>query len=136
VLTLLLITACLVPLFGLTIYAAFFGRASDADLNVEVTVGKAPVESLGGQGAILTDVVTITNLNDYELPNLTVDLNGQYFLHRHSPVGVGERLVLPQQIFATKSNQRWVPGRYALTKINVTAKLPSGRRGVRVVRFE
>jgi hypothetical protein len=44
--------------------------------------------------------------------------------------------VFPQQIFATKSNQRWVPGRYALTEITVTAKLPSGRRGVKIVELD
>jgi hypothetical protein len=136
VFTLLLLTTCFVPLIGLSAYAAFFGRPSDAALDVEVLVGIEPVESLGGQGAILADVISIRNLTDHELPNLTIDLNGQYFLHRHSPLGVGQRLVLPQQIFATKSNQRWVPGRYALTEVNVTAKLPSGRRGVKVVRFE
>ncbi len=136
VLTVLLVAACLVPLAGLTLYATFFGRASDAELPVEVTVGKEPVESVGGQGAILADVVAIKNLADHELSNLTVDLNGQYFLHRHSPLSAGERVVFPQQIFATKSNQRWVPGRYALTQINVTAKLPSGRRGVKIVRLD
>ena len=135
-LTFLLVSSCLVPLIGLSVYAAFFGRPSDAPLDVKVTVGHEPVEAFGSQGAVLTEVVTIENLTGHELPNLTVDLNGQYFLHRQSPVAVGERLVLPQQIFATKSNQRWVPGTYPLTEINVTAKLPSGRRGVKIVSFE
>jgi len=57
-------------------------------------------------------------------------------LYRDSPVLPAERLVFPQSIFSTKSNQRWVPGRYPLTKISVTAKLPSGRRGVKIERFD
>ena len=135
-LTLLLIATCLVPLITLSGYAILFGKASDAPLDVEVVVAKEPVEAVGGQGAILTDVVVIRNLTDHELPNLTMNLNGQYFLYRDSPVLPGERLVFPQSIFATKSNQRWVPGRYPLTKINVTAKLPSGKRGVKIVKYD
>jgi hypothetical protein len=135
-LTMLLIATCLAPLITLSGYAMFFGKASDAPLDVNVVVAKEPVEALGGQGAILTDVIAIENLTDYELPNLTMNLNGQYFLYRDSPVLPGERLVFPQSIFATKSNQRWVPGRYALTKISVTAKLPTGKRGVKIVKFE
>lgn len=133
-LTILLLLTCLVPLIALSGYAALFGKARDAPLEVEVVIGKEPVEMLGGQAAVLTDAIVIRNLTDDELPNLTIDLNGQYFLHRQSALGPRERLVFPQQIFATKSNQRWVPGRYPITKISVTAKLPSGRRGVKIVR--
>lgn len=136
VFTALLITTCLVPLIGLSVYAMYFGRPHDAPLDVEVTAGREPVQSVDGQGAVITDVITIENRSGHELPNMTADLNGQYFLYRDSPVAVGERLVLPQQIFATKSNQRWVPGRYPLEHVTVTAKLPSGRRGVKIVRFE
>ncbi len=132
-LTTLLVLTCLIPLIVLSGYAAFFGKARDASLEVEVLVGREPVEAVGGQGAILTDVIVLRNLTDHELPNLTIDLNSQYYLHRQTPVQPGERLVFPQQIFATKSNQRWVPGRYALTKISVTAKLPNGRRGVKII---
>lgn len=135
-LTMLLIATCLAPLITLSGYAMFFGKARDAPLDVDVVVAKEPVEALGGQGAILTDVIVIENLTDHELPNLTMNLNGQYFLYRDSPVLPGERLVFPQSIFATKSNQRWVPGRYELTKISVTAKLPSGKRGVKIVRYD
>jgi hypothetical protein len=136
VLTLLLLMTCLVPLVALSGYAAMFGKASDTALDVDVTVAREPVEAVGGQGAILTEVIVIHNRTAHELPNLTVDINGQYFLYRQSPILPGERLVLPQQIFSTKSNQRWVPGRYAITEINVTAKLPSGRRGVKVIRYD
>lgn len=133
-LSVLLLLTCLIPLVALSGYAALFGKARDAPLEVEVSVVKEPVEVVGGQAAILTDAIVIQNLTDYELPNLTIDLNGQYFLHRQSALAPRERLVFPQQIFATKSNQRWVPGRYPITKISVTAKLPSGRRGVKIVR--
>lgn len=133
--TILLLSTCFVPLIGLSVYATFFGRASDADLPVEVGVGKEPVQATGGSGAILTDVLWLKSNYDRDLPNVTIDLNGQYFLYRQSPLKPGERLVLPQQIFSTKSNQRWVPGRYAIKEINVTAKLPSGRRAVKTVEF-
>jgi len=134
--TTLLVLTCFVPLFGLSIYAAFFGRASDVDLPVEVGVGMEPVLAVGGQGAILTEVVWLKSNYEEPLPNVTINLNGQYFLYRQSPLLPGERLVLPQQIFSTKSNQRWVPGRYAIDKIVVTAKLPSGRRGIHTTRYE
>jgi len=135
-LTILLVATCLVPLITLSGYALFFGKAKDAALDVEVVVAQEAVEAIGGQGAMLTDVIVIRNLTDYELPNLTINLNGQYFLYRDSPVLPAERLVFPQSIFSTKSNQRWVPGRYPLTKISVTARLPSGRRGVKIERFD
>lgn len=134
--TLLLLSTCFLPLIGLSVYATFFGRASDAGLPVEIGVGKEPVEAAGGGGAILTDVVWLKSNFEEDLPNVTIDLNGQYFLYRQSPLRAGERLVLPQQIFSTKSNQRWVPGRYAITEINVTAKLPSGKRAVKTIEFQ
>ena len=130
-LTWLLLLACFVPLIFLSVYAAFFGRASDAALPVAVGVGKESVKTVGGQGAVLTDVLWIESQAEFDLSNVTVDINGQYFLYRHSPLRAGERLVLPQQIFSTKSSQRWVPGRYPITAIHVTGKLPSGRRGVK-----
>jgi hypothetical protein len=133
--TMLLILTCFIPLFGLTIYATFFGKATDANLPVAIGIGREPVEAMGGQGAILTEVVWLESQFDTDLPNVTIDLNGQYFLYRQSPLAAGERLVLPQQIFSTKSNQRWVPGRYPITEVNVTAKLPSGRRAIKTLRL-
>ncbi|MGV3482967.1 MAG: hypothetical protein ACO1RT_00970 [Planctomycetaceae bacterium] len=134
--TFLLVAACLVPLMGLSVYATFFGRASDAVLPVEVGVGKEPVEAAGGQGAVLTDILWLESHSATDLTNVTLDINGQYYLYRQSPLRAGERLVLPQQIFSTKSSQRWVPGRYPITEITVTAKLPSGRRGVKTFEFD
>ncbi len=131
--TLLLLTTCFVPLVSLSVYAAFFGRATDAILPVDVGVGQEPVEAAGGQGAILTNVVWVESRFETDLTNVTLDINGQYFLYRKSPLHAGERLVLPQSIFSTKSSQRWVPGRYPITKISVTAKLPSGGRAIKAL---
>ncbi len=132
---LLLLLTCFVPLIGLTAYAVLFGRAIDKVLPVELAVAREPVDAAGGQGAILTEVIAIENVGPDELPNLTVDINGQYFLYRQSPLRVGERLVLPQQIFSTKSNQRWEPGRYPISEVNVTAKVPGGHRAIKTVKF-
>ncbi len=129
-LTLSLLAACLIPLSGLSIYAIVAGGAYDKPLPVEVAIDVRPVELASGGGAVLAPVVVIRNLADFEIPRLTIDLNGQYFLHQDAPLRVGEELVLPQEIFSTKSNQRWKPGVYPITEINVTGQLPSRARGV------
>lgn len=129
-LTMLLLLVCLLPLAVLTIYAVVHGPATDKSLPVEVEVTKRPVMLPSGEGAVLADVVVIRNQAEFDIPNLTLDLNGQYFLYQHQPLKAGEELVLPQEIFSTKSNQRWVPGLYPLTEVNVTGRLPSGARGV------
>lgn len=134
-LTLALLATCLIPLTALSIYAAYFGRAADKPLPVRVTLDRRPVETVGGEGALVTDVVTIENLSETAIPNVTADLNGQYFLYRDSPLEVGETIVIPQNVFATKSNQRFVPGRYPITEVTVTGRLPSGARGVSEVAF-
>lgn len=129
-LTTLLLLACLLPLLVLSLYAIFHGRASDKPLPVDVEVGTRPVELASGEGSILADVVVVKSKAEFPIPNLTLDLNGQYFLYQDRPLEPGEELVLPQQIFMTKSNQPWVPGRYRLNEVNVTGRLPSGARGV------
>jgi len=129
-LSLSLLLACLVPLGGLSIYAVLVGGAYDKPLPVKVELGQRPVPVMNSNAKVIADVVILTNLADYDLPRLTIDLNGQYFLHQNSPLTVGEELVLPLAIFSTKSNQRWEPGAYPLTSINVTAQLPSRSRGV------
>lgn len=133
-LTWLFVIACLAPLLGLSGYAVFFGRPRDAPLDVAVRIEKQPVATPNAEGAVLVDVIVIENQSGHELPNLTADINGQYFLHRQRPLEVDQRLVVPQQVFATKSNQRWVPGRYPIDTVTITAKLPSGRRGVQIFR--
>ena len=135
-LTLALLATCLVPLTALSLYATFFGRAADKPLPVRVTLDLRPLETVDGRGALMTAVVVIENLADHPIPNMTADLNGQYFLYRDSPLDVGQTIVVPQNVFATKSNQRFVPGRYAITEVNVTGRLPSGARGVSVTHPE
>lgn len=135
-LTMALLLVCLLPLSGLTIYAVVADRAADKSLPVRVDFGKRPVEVPGGEAAIVTDVLILTNLANFSIPRITIDINGQYFLHRDAPLEIGEELVLPQQIFSTKSNQRWVPGRYPITEINVTGQLPSKARGVLKIEYD
>lgn len=122
--------ACLLPLGGLTIYAVLVGGAFDKPLPVEVRVDRLPVPLPESDTQVVADVVVLKNLADFDIPRVTIDLNGQYFLHRDAPLKAGEELVLPQSIFCTKSNQRWEPGAYPLTEINVTGQLPSRSRGV------
>lgn len=135
-LTAALLAACLLPLLAISIYAALFGRAADHDLPVRVKLDRRPVDAMGSQGAVLADVVVIENLARHEIPNVTIDLNGQYFLYQNSPLAVGETLVLPQTVFSTKSNQRFEPGLYPITEVTVTGRLPSGARGVAEVPFD
>ncbi len=134
-LLMLLLAVCLFPLISLSLYAVLFGRAAQHTLPVQVLLDRRFVETRDGDGAVLTEVVVIENLADFDIPNLTLDLNGQYFLYQDSPLQAGETLVLPQQIFATKANQRFVPGRYPIDEVTVTGKLPSGARGVSEVLF-
>lgn len=134
-LTLSLMGASLLTLTLLVLYSLFYGSGHDNPLPVQVTLDQRPVEALGGRGAVLTEVVVVENTADFDLPLLTLDLNGQYFLYQASPLKSGETLVLPQGIFKTKSNQTFVPGRYPITRVNVTAQLPSGARGVAEVDF-
>lgn len=135
-LMLALAATCLVPLCGLTVYAAFFGRAADRPLPVVVEVANRPIERADGRGSILDHVIVVTNTADFDIPNVTADLNGQYFLYRDSPLMAGESIVIRQSIFATKANQMFVPGRYPITDVTITGKLPSGGRGVTEVLFD
>ncbi|WP_286766014.1 MULTISPECIES: hypothetical protein [Rhodopirellula] len=130
-----LATVCFVPLFGLSIYAVIFGKASEHELPVEILIDRRPLMTVEGNSQLMDDVVVVTNEADFEIPNITMNLNGQYFLYQDKPLAVGETLVLRQAAFATKSSQFWVPGRYPITEITVTGKLPTGARGVKEVQF-
>ncbi|MEO9592283.1 hypothetical protein [Rhodopirellula bahusiensis] len=130
-----LATVCFVPLFGLSLYAVIFGKASEHELPVEILIDRRPLLTIEGNSKLLDDVVVVTNEADFEIPNITMNLNGQYFLYQDKPLAVGETLVLRQAAFATKSSQFWVPGRYPITEITVTGKLPTGARGVKEVQF-
>jgi len=130
-----LLAVCLFPLVTLSLYAVFYGKASENQLPVEITIDRRPVPTADGSSARLQDVVVVENLTPHEIPNLTMNLNGQYFLYQDRPLGVGETLVVRQAAFMTKSNQRWAPGRYPITDITVTGRLPSGARGVTEITY-
>jgi len=133
--TLALLTVCILPLAGLTLYATLYGRAAEKKLPVEVSIEQRVLPLPSGERGSLVDVVVIRNLADFDIPNVTIDLNGQYFLYRDPPLEKDETLVLPQTIFMTKANQRFVPGRYPITEVTVTGKLPSNARGVTESHF-
>lgn len=127
--------ACLTPLASLSIYAIVAGRAHEHGLPVEVLIDRIPLPTADGNAQILEDVVVVTSLADHDIAKVTVNLNGQYFLYQDSPLVAGGTLVVRQAAFATKSNQRFVPGRYPIDSILVTGQLPSGARGVKEATF-
>lgn len=126
----LLFTVIATTMTILVVSTLSMGRAVDKPLPVDVAVGKRPVPVPGGGGAMMTDVVILSNQSGDSIPNLDISINSQYFLYRDAPLAQGEELVLPQSIFSTKSSQRYDPERYPLTSITVTGRLPSGSRGV------
>lgn len=130
-----LAAVCLLPLIALTAYAIIFGKASEHKLPVTVSIDRRPLPTVDGSRRILEDVIVIENEADFEIPNLTLNLNGQYFLYQDQPLAIGESLVVRQAAFATKSSQRWVPGLYRIDEVTVTGKLPSGARGVTEVQY-
>jgi hypothetical protein len=120
---------------GLSVYAIFPDSVGGPSLPVEVRLDHQPVETANGTGAVVTEVVVISNLADHEIPRLSLDINGQYLLFRDSPLAGGETLVLPQRVFTDKrSSQRFNPSKYDVEDVTVTGQLPSGARGV--TRFE
>lgn len=121
---------------GLGVYALFPSSVGGPSLPVEVTLDRRLVETVGGQGAIVTEVVVVRNLADHPIPRLSIDINGQYLLFRDSPLNVAEELVLPQQVFTDKrSSYRFDPSQYDVEDIVVTGQLPSGARGVTKFEF-
>lgn len=122
---------------GLSVYALFPESVDGPSLPVAVHLDRQPVETANGTGAVVTEVVVISNLSDHDIPKLTLDINGQYLLFRDSPLGRGETLVLPQRVFTDKrSSQRFNPSKYAVEDVLVTGQLPSGARGVTKFAFE
>ncbi|MEM1227358.1 MAG: hypothetical protein AAGJ40_16785 [Planctomycetota bacterium] len=130
-----LATVCLIPLASLSLYAVLYGKASEQTLPVSVLIDRRPLPTIDGRSQMLEDVLVVENLESYDIPNVTLNLNGQYFLYQDRPLPAGETLVVRQAAFATKSNQFWKPGRYPITKILVTGRLPSGARGVTEVLY-
>ncbi|KAA5547136.1 hypothetical protein FYK55_01595 [Roseiconus nitratireducens] len=122
---------------GLAVYALFPASVGGPSLPVAVSIDRDAVTMPGGQGAVLTPVVRVTNQADFPLGRLTIELNGQYLLMQASPLPAGESIVLPQEIFTDKrSSQRFNPGRYRVEEVVVTGQLPSNARGVSKFEFE
>jgi hypothetical protein len=122
---------------GLCVYATFPASVGGPELPVKVELDRRPVETSGGEGALLTEVVVVKNLTDHEIPRFSIEVNGQYLLFRDSPLGRDEELVLPLRVFTDKrSSQRYDPKKYPPTEIVVTGQLPSGARGLRHFHFD
>ena len=121
---------------GLSVYAMFPESVGGPPLPVTVTVDRQPIETTGGQGALLTEVVVVENQADHDIKRLSIEINGQYLLFQNSPLLVAEKLVLPQRVFTDKrSSQRFNPDKYEVEEIIVTGQLPSGARGVSKFEF-
>ena len=131
--------ACLTAMVvvGLSVYALFPESVGGPPLPVTVSVDSQPVETKGGGGARMTEVLVIENLSEAEIPRLGIEINGQYLLHRDSPLPLGEPLVIPQRAFTDKrSSQRYNPTKYPATEVIVSGQLPSGARGMTKFEFE
>lgn len=123
--------------FGLAVYSVFPESVGGPPLPVAVMLDQRPVETVSGQGAVVTEVVVVKNLTAHAIPHLSLDINGQYLLFRETPLEVDEDLVLPQRVFTDKrSSQRFDPSRYEVEDVVVTGQLPSGARGVSKFEFQ
>ncbi len=122
---------------GLSVYAIFPESVGGPSLPVDVHLDQQLVTAMGGQGAVLTEVVVVDNLTEHEIPKFSIEVNGQYLLFRDPPLGEKEELVLPLRVFTDKrSSQRYDPKKYPPTEIVVTGQLPSGARGLSQFHFQ
>lgn len=132
----LLVSLAMMVLAGLSVYALFPESVGGPPLPVRVELDLQPVETVSGGGAMVTEVVVITNLSDHEIRKLSIDINGQYLLYRDPALQIGESLVLPQSVFTDKrSSQRFNPSKYPVEDVTVTGQLPGGARGVSKFEF-
>lgn len=121
---------------GLAVYATFPDSVGGPPLPVAVELTKAPVDSpgiepTGNAGQFVTDVIAVTNPNEFDIGRLTVDINGQYLYLQSGPLAAGETLIAPLRMFTDKrSSQRYRPDKYPPEDVVVTGQLPSGARGV------
>ncbi len=116
---------------GLIVYSLFPASVGGPSLPVEVSLDYRMVDSVNGQGPVATEVVIVKNKEPFEIPRLSIEINGQYLLFRDSPLLAHEELILPQQVFTDKrSSQRFNPRKYEVEDVVVTGQLPSGSRGV------
>ncbi len=121
---------------GLSVYALFPETINGPQLPVQAKLDRQAVASQSAAGATLTSVVVIENLSNDPIPRLGIEINGQYLLHRQSPLDVGESIVLPLRVFTDKrSSQRYDPVKYPPTEVIVTGQLPSGARGISKFEF-
>jgi hypothetical protein len=122
---------------GLCVYATFPESVGGPSLPVDVELDRRPVETLGGAGAVLTEVVVVKNLTDHQIPRLSIEVNGQYLLFRDPPLERHQELVLPLRVFTDKrSSQRYNPKKYPPTEVVVSGQLPSGARGLSQFQFD
>jgi hypothetical protein len=133
----LVISLASMAIIGLSVYALFPKSINGPALPVNVTLDRQVVETKAGGGGTLTDVVVLQNLSEAEIPRLGIEVNGQYLLHRESPLSQAEPLVLPLQVFTDKrSSQRYNFVKYPPKEVIVTGQLPSGARGISKFEFE
>ena len=120
---------------GLIVYSLFPNSVGGPPLPVKVELDYRMVEAMGGRGPVATEVVIVKNLESFEIPRLSIEINGQYLLFREAPLLSEEELVLPQDVFTDKrSSQRFNPRKYDVEDVVVTGQLPSGSRGV--IKFD
>lgn len=121
---------------GLGVYAMFPESVGGPPLPVEVQIDQAAVETISGGMAALTEVVSVSNGNDFPILNLTIELNDQFLLTHASPLKPGETLVFPQEVFTDKrSSKRFQPKLMDVKEVVVTGQLPSRSRGVSKFEF-
>jgi hypothetical protein len=132
----LCISLALMVAVGLSVYAVFPESVGGPELPVAVSLGRQPVETADGAGALMTEVILFQNLADYAIPKFSIEINGQYLLFRDAPLNANETLVLPQRVFADKrSSHRFNPVKYPVEEVTLTGQLPSGARGVTQFMF-
>mgnify|MGYP001823143430 CR=1 FL=1 len=120
---------------GIGVYSVFPESVGGPPLPVTVTLGESPVDTVGGEIAVLTDVVQVTSQLDQPIHHLAIEINDQYLMMQASPLSPGETLVLPQGVFTDKrSSKRFDPSRQQVKEVIVRGQLPSKARGVS--RFE
>ena len=121
---------------GLSVYALFPSNIGGPPLPVEVSLEKAPMETASGKIAVLTDVVKITSTLDQPIQNLTVILNGHYWMTQSRPLEAGETVAFPLEVFTDKrSSRRFDPAIQEVNAVVVGGQLPSKSRGISKFEF-
>ena len=116
---------------GLSVYAIFPESVGGPSLPVGVELGQGPVPTADGTGEVMTEGIILENLTNHPIPRFSIEINGQYLLIRDAPLGVNERLKLPQRVFTDKrSSHRFNPVKYPVEEVTLSGQLPSGARGM------